>query len=322
MENTNKQVKQKQEMDLIELMQRFGDEDKCRAYLELLRFPNGVLCIRCQSSKISRIYTRAVFSCDACGYQFSVKTDTIFHGSHLPLQKWFCAVYLMCESRKGISANQLKRTLKVAYKTAWYLCHRIRKAVENADNALLTGIIECDETFVGGKAKNMHQSVKEQKIQGRGSVGKAIVLGAKMRDGDVRLEHSKNTTRETLHAFIKAKIANEAECIMTDEFPAYNGIADADTRHEKVNHSQGEYVRYDVNGDIPTNGVENVWSLFKRSIVGAYHQISEKHLDRYLDEMEFRFNNRNNPYIFRDTILQMISSDNLEYQELIKDDVI
>lgn len=313
-----KTVKQKQEMDLITLMEKFGSEDKCFEYLEALRFPNGLFCIRCQSDKISRIYERRQFHCDTCGYQFSVRTDTIFHGSHLPLQKWFVAIYLMCESRKGISANQLKRTLKVAYKTAWYLCHRIRKAVENADDTLLTGIIEADETFIGGKAKNMHKSVKERKIQGRGSVGKAVVLGAKMRDGDVRLVHEKNTTRETLHAFIKAKIAVDAECIMTDEFPAYEGIADTDTRHEKVNHSQGEYVRYDVNGDIHTNGMENVWSLFKRSIVGAYHQISDKHLDRYLDEMEFRFNNRNNPYIFRDTILQMISSENLEYKELVK----
>lgn len=314
-----KTVKQKQEMDLITLMEKFGSEDKCFEYLEALRFPNGLFCIRCQSDKISRIYERRQFHCDACGYQFSVRTDTIFHGSHLPLQKWFCAIYLMCESRKGISANQLKRTLKVAYKTAWYLCHRIRKAVENADDTLLTGIIEADETFIGGKAKNMHKSVKEQKIQGRGAVGKAVVLGTKMRGGDVRLVHEKNTTRETLHAFIKAKIAADAECIMTDEFPAYEGIADADTRHEKVNHSKGEYVRYDVNGDIHTNGMENVWSLFKRSIVGAYHQISDKHLDRYLDEMEFRFNNRNNPYIFRDMILRLIASDNLEYKELVKD---
>ncbi|MGI9055642.1 MAG: IS1595 family transposase [Pyrinomonadaceae bacterium] len=314
-----KTVKQKQEMDLITLMEKFGSEDKCFEYLEALRFPDGVKCIRCRSDKISRIYERRQYHCDSCTYQFSVRTDTIFHGSHLPLQKWFCAVYLMCESRKGISANQLKRTLKVAYKTAWYLCHRIRKAVKNVDDAPLTGFIECDETFVSGKAKNIHKPVKEQKIQGLGSVGKAVVLGAKMRDGDVRLEHGKNTIRETLHAFIKAKIAGEAECIMTDEFPAYNGIADADTRHEKVNHSQGEYVRYDSGGNIHTNGVENVRSLFKRSIVGAYHQISDKHLDRYLDEMEFRFNNRNNPYIFRDTILQMISSDNLEYQELIKE---
>lgn len=306
--------KQKQEMDLLTLMQRFGDEDKCRAYLEHLRFPDGVRCIRCQSDKISRIYTRAVFSCDACGYQFSVKTGTIFHDSHLPLVKWFAAIYLMSESRKGVSANQLKRTLNVAYKTAWYLCHRIREAVKTEEGVLLSGIVECDETFIGGKAKNMHKSDREKRIQGRGSVGKAMVLGAKERGGNVRLVHEKRADRKTLHAFIKAQISPNAECIMTDDFPAYEGIADADTRHETVNHSGGEYVR----GDVHTNGIENVWSLFKRSIVGAYHQVSEKHLDRYLDELEFRFNNRNNPYLFRDTLLKLIASDNLEYKELVK----
>jgi len=309
--------KQKQEMDLITLMDKFGSDEKCRAYLENLRFPDGVFCLRCKSKKISRIYKRNQFVCDACDYQFSVTVDTIFHNSHLPLQKWFAAIYLMCESRKGISANQLKRTLNVAYKTAWYLCHRIRKAVENADDALLTGIIECDETFIGGKAKNMHKADRERKIQGRGSVGKAMVLGAMQRGGDVRLIREQRPDRKTLHAFIKARIAADAECIMTDDFPAYEGIGDADTRHETVNHSGGEYVRYDASGDVHTNGVENVWSLFKRSIVGAYHQISEKHLDRYLDEFEFRFNNRNNPYLFRDTLLKLIASDNLEYKELI-----
>ena len=305
--------KQKQEMDLITLMDKFGSSEKCRAYLEDLRFPDGVFCLRCESKKISRIYKRNQFVCDACNYQFSVTVDTIFHNSHLPLQKWFAAIYLMCESRKGISANQMKRTLKVAYKTAWYLCHRIRKAVESGDGALLTGIVECDETFIGGKAKNMHKADREKKIQGRGSVGKAIVLGAKMRGGDVRLVHEKRADRAMLHAFIRAQVSPQAECIMTDEFPAYQGIADADTRHETVNHSGGEYVR----GECHTNGVENVWSLFKRSIVGAFHQVSDKHLDRYLDELEFRFNNRDNPYLFRDTLLRLIASDNLEYKELI-----
>lgn len=307
--------KQKQEIDLLTLMQRFGDEDKCRAYLEHLRFPDGVYCIRCKSDKISRIYTRAVFSCDSCGYQFSVKTGTIFHDSHLPLVKWFAAIYLMSESRKGISANQLKRTLNVAYKTAWYLCHRIREAVKTDDGLLLSGIVECDETFIGGKAKNMHKADRAKRIQGRGSVGKAMVLGAIERGGDVRLVSEKRADRKTLHAFIKAQVSPQAECIMTDNFPAYEGIADADTRHETVNHSEGEYVR----GECHTNGIENVWSLFKRSIVGSFHQVSEKHLDRYLDELEFRFNNRDNPYLFRDTLLKLIASDNLEYKELIKD---
>ena len=220
----------------------------------------------------------------------------------------------MCESRKGISANQLKRTLNVAYKTAWYLCHRIREAVKNADTSLLEGICEVDETFIGGKAKNMHKSQREKKIQGRGSVGKAMVLGAIERGGGVRLVTEKRADRATLHAFIKAQISGDAECIMTDDFPAYEGIADENTRHETVNHSGGEYVR----GECHTNGVENVWSLFKRSIVGSYHQISEKHLDRYLDEFEFRFNNRNNPYLFRDTLLRLVASENLEYKDLVK----
>ncbi len=304
--------KQKQEMDLIALMDNFGSDEKCRAYLELLRFPTGVYCLRCESKKISRIYKRNQFVCDACNYQFSVTVGTIFQDSHLPLQKWFAAIYLMCESRKGISANQMKRTLKVAYKTAWYLCHRIREAVKTDEGLLLSGIVECDETFIGGKAKNMHKREREKRIQGRGSVGKAMVLGAKQRGGDVRLVCEKRADRKTLHAFIKAQVSPQAQCIMTDNFPAYEGIADADTRHETVNHNGGEYVR----GEVHTNGIENVWSLFKRSIVGAYHQVSEKHLDRYLDELEFRFNNRNNPYLFRDTLLRLITSENLTYENL------
>ena len=183
---------------------------------------------------------------------------------------------------------------------------------------LLNGIVEVDETYIGGKAKNMHQADKERKIVGRGASGKAMVLGAIQRDGSVRLSRELVSDRATLHAFIKNAVADDAECIMTGEFPAYNGIESETTKHEKVNHSKGEYVRYTADGDIHTNGVENVWSLFKRSIVGAFHHISEKHLDRYLDEFEFRFNNRENPYLFRDTILQMIKSDNLEYSELVK----
>lgn len=310
----SKQVTEKQEIDLMSLMEKFGSEDKCFEYLEALRFPNGLHCIRCESDKISRIYDRRQYHCDACKFQFSIRTGTIFHGSHLPLQKWFVAVYLMCESKKGISANQLKRTLNVAYKTAWYLCHRIREAVKDADQSLLKGIVEVDESYIGGKARNMHRSVRERKIIGRGASGKAMVLGAIQRDGSVRLSRELASDRDTLHTFINTEVCDTAEFIITDNFPAYEGIGDKNTIHETVNHSKGEYVR----GNIHTNGIENVWSLFKRSVMGAFHHISEKHLDRYLDEFEFRFNNRDNPYLFRDTILQMIGSGNLEYSDLVK----
>src|SRR2546425_3087004 len=137
-------------MDIVKLADQFGSEDRARTYLERRRWPDGLKCLRCGSEKISRIEDRHQFDCDSCRYQFSVTAGTIFHDSHLPLFKWFMAVYLMCESRKGISANQMKRTLKVAYKTAWYLCHRIRAALKDADTTPLKGTVELDESWVGG----------------------------------------------------------------------------------------------------------------------------------------------------------------------------
>jgi transposase-like protein len=306
----------KHEMNMIKLIEQFGDDEKCRMYLEHLRWPDGVRCLRCGSDKISRIYKRDQFACDSCSYQFSVKAGTIFHDSHLPLTKWFVAVYLMCESRKGVSANQLKRTLSVAYKTAWYLCHRIRAAVAEADTTPLCDTVECDETFIGGKAKNMHKKDREKKIQGRGTVNKAMALAIIQRDGQLRFKVESHRDRETLHKFIKSQTAPDTKRIMTDDWQGYDGIEDADTTHETVNHSADEYVR----GDVHTNTVEGVFSLFKRSLIGAFHQVSVKHLDRYLDEFEFRFNNRNNPYLFRDTLLRLIASSNLEYKELTKEE--
>jgi transposase-like protein len=306
----------KADVDLVTLMAKFSNEDTCRAYLEHLRWPEGVKCLRCESDKISRIQTRGLLECDACGYQFSVKVNTIFHDSHLPLTKWFLAVYLMSEAKKGVSALQLKRTLNVAYKTAWYLCHRIRAAVADADTSQLLGTVEVDETFIGGKAKNMHKVDRERRITGRGTSGKAMVLAAIQRGGGVRLRVEDRRDRETLHAFIKGEVSPDAERICTDEWEAYKGVEDENTKHETVNHGKDEYVR----GDVHTNTVEGVFSLFKRSIVGAFHQVSVKHLDRYLDEFSFRFDNRNNPYLFRDTLLRLINSSNLEYKELTKDE--
>jgi transposase-like protein len=141
----------KSEVDLPRLIERFGSEDKCRAYLEELRWPDGVKCPRCDSDKISRIKTRNQFDCDGCRYQFSVRVGTVFQDSKLPLWKWFLAVYMIGEAKKGVSANQLKRMLGVSYKTAWFLCHRIRSAMTDESGKLLTGIVEADETYVGGK---------------------------------------------------------------------------------------------------------------------------------------------------------------------------
>ena len=319
MAKTKKAPAPKSDMDLMKLIAKFDTDEKCRIALEKLRWPEGVRCIRCGSEKISRNYKRNSLECTPCGYHFSVTAGTIFHDSHLPLRKWFIAIYLISESKKGISALQLKRVLGVAYKTAWYLCHRIREAVKDADTSLLSGICEVDEAYIGGKAKSMHK--KRLAKLNRGPYGydnKTMVLGAIERGGQVRLQvGGKYATREVLKEFIKAKLADETALICTDQFQGYYGIGDGDTAHGVVDHVQHEYVR----GIVHTNTMESVWSLFKRSIVGSYHQISVKHLDRYLDELEFRFNNRHNPFLFRDTLLRLLTTEQIEYKELTKEKV-
>lgn len=299
-------------MNLMKIIADFGQDEQCRAYLSELRWPDGPHCPRCDSPKFSRMGKRHQLNCESCGYQYSVTAGTIFHDSHLPLSKWIVAAYLMCESRKGISANQMKRTLAVSYKTAWYLCHRIRAAMSDVDPEPLTGTVEVDETFVGGKAKNMHKADRERRIHGRGGVDKTMVLGAIQRDGAVRFRVESRRTRESLHQFISEHVADDVAAIYTDEHPGYDGIGDGDTVHETVNHSAEEWVR----GEVHTNSVEGVWSLFKRSIVGSYHQLSAKHMNSYLDEMAWRFNNRENPLLFRDTMLKLIEAESLPYRAL------
>jgi transposase-like protein len=295
-----------QEINLVNLIERYHSEDSCRARLEELRWPEGVECPRCDSKNVARMEDRHQYQCRSCRYQFSVTAGTIFHDTHLPLWKWFLAVYLIVESKKGISANQLKRTLNVSYKTAWYLCHRIRAALNEVDAQLLKGIVEVDETFVGG----------EMEGKGRGYRGnKVTVVGAMQRGGNICLQVVRGTDRETLHGFIRQNTAGDTEAIYTDEWPAYRGIADANTKHDTVKHRDKEWAR----GEVHTNSIENIWSLLKRSIIGSYHQVSAKHLDAYLDELEYRYNNRENPYMFRDAMLKLLLAETLPYAKLIAD---
>ena len=292
------------DMDLIKLMDNFVSEDKCREVLKDLRWPNGKACIRCGSTHLRYTTTRDVFDCGTCGYEFTVTSGTMLHDTHLPLKKWFLAVYLMTESKKGISALQLKRTLNVAYRTAWYLCHRIRAAMEDAYPMPLRGIVEIDETFIGGKVRGRGRGYKDNK---------AAVVGAVQRGGKIVLKVIQARDRATLHEFIEQVSADETVAYFTDEWAPYRGIADQDTAHETVNHSREEWVRDEVH----TNTIENIWSLLKRSIIGAYHQVSVKHLDAYLDELEWRFNNRDNPWLFRDTLLRLLKAEHVEYKELV-----
>ena len=295
--------KVKQDINLINLIEKYQNEDDSRTYLEGLRWPDGITCPHCGSKSISRVEKYHALDCNSCRCRFSVTAGTIFQDTHLPLWKWFTAMYLMIESKKGISANQMRRTLGVSYKTAWYLCHRIRAAMSNGTPNLLKGIVEVDETLVGGKTQGMGHGYKGNK---------AIVVGAIERGGDSELKVIEHADSETLLKFIQEHTA-EIETLYTDELPAYKVLEKKGIKHETVNHSADEWVK----GNIHTNSVENVWSLLKRSIMGSYHQVSKKHLDAYLNELEWRFNNRENPYLFRDTLLKLIKSENLEYKKLV-----
>ena len=289
-------------MNIMTLMEQFDTDSECRAVLENLRWPEGVHCPRCESEKVYRANPRKQFDCAGCGYQFSVLSGTIFHDTHLPLPKWMVAVYLMTESRKGISANQMKRMLRVSYKTAWYLCHRIRAAMRDVDAALLAGIIEADETWIGGRQKGVGK--------GNWRDGKTMVLGAVARGGQVRLKVDRRPTKRAVHKFLRTSVDNTST-LYTDEHSAYIGFVD-DDKHDHVVHRDDEWVR----GDVHTNTVEGVWSLLKRSVVGSYHQLSAKHLQAYVDEFAFRFNNRHNDYLFRDTLVKLVGASNLPYQQL------
>ena len=281
----------------------FDTDAECRAALEDLRWPDGVRCLRCQSESISRISTRNQYDCDSCRYRFSVTTGTVFHDSHLPLPKWFLATLLMCEAKKGISANQIKRTLGVAHKTAWYLCHRIRQAMTEVSPKGLEGTVEMDETYIGGKRKDVGRGYKRNKT---------IVVGAVQRQGAIRLRVEKKASQKLLRKFMDDHLSPYTQKLYTDEWPGYQGAADNHVRHETVQHSAEEYVR----GDVHTNTIEGAFGLFKRAIVGSFHQVSVKHLDRYLDEFEFRYNNRKNAYLFRDTLTRMVQGEKLSYEQL------
>lgn len=299
-------------IDLCELMELYGDEQSCRNYLEHLRWPHGVRCPKCHGEKISSILKRDQYNCDteSCRYQFSVTADTQFHDTHLPLVKWFLATFLICQSRKGMSANQLKRMLRINYRTAWYLCHRIRDAMKaSADRPKLGGTIEVDETFVGGHKHS-------QRKPGFGDSTKQVVIGIRQRGGELRFFHAQDVKSGTLAKYIRENISQDVDVIMTDEFASYpKALHDAGVlaEHKTVCHKDGIY----VDGDIYTNTVESAFSLLKRGIVGTWHRISAKHLQAYLDEMCFRFDNRKNPYLFRDTLLKLLKAEHLEYKQLI-----
>jgi|SRR5579872_56689 len=295
-------------MTLADLTQMFSTDEQCRNVLKRLRWPAGVECIRCKDKRVFEVPTQKKFECVECGYQFSVLTQTIFHDTHLPLETWFMAVLLLVEARKGMSANQVKRTLGVSYKTAWYLCHRIRAAMKEVERTMMDGTVEVDETYIGASEKTYRKP-------GHGDCKKQTVVGIRQRGGDLRFFHAQDVKAGTLAKYVRDTVSEDVDVIATDELNAYpialKGTPFAD-RHETIKHKSKAY----VDGDIHTNTVEPAFWLLKRGIIGTWHRISAKHLGAYLAEMEFRLNRRNNPDLFMDTLRHMVTAPVLTFQEL------
>ena len=299
---------------LQEAIRYFSNDEICIGFLASLRWENGIAtCPKCKGQETSFLKTRKIWKCKGCKKQFSVKVGTIFEGSNISLDKWLCAMWLICNAKNGISSYEIHRSIGITQKSAWFVLHRIRVAMQTGSFEKLSGEVECDETFVGGLSKNMHKSRREAKIKGRGSVGKTAVMGMLERKGNVRAKVIEKVDRETLHGEVKDNVETGAN-LFTDEWRSYNGL-DSDYVHEVINHSV-EYVR----GNVHTNGIENFWTLLKRSIKGTYVSVEPFHLNKYVDEQVFRYNERkgNDKDRFVKAVGQIVGK-RLKYDELIGD---
>ncbi len=271
----------------LELVRYYADEENCKKLLAQQRWGDKPACPHCGNA--GKIYvTNRGYKCGEklCHKKFTVITGTIFENTKIPLNKWFEAIFTIAAHKKGISSHQLARDIAVSQRTAWFILHRVREMLKNKSPELLKGVIEADETLVGGLEKNKHAYKRTPKTQGRSTEKKIAVAGVLHRGGEVRAIPVEDTSKKSLHSFIRANIQPNS-VMFTDTWKGYNGL-NKDYRHLKVNHSKGEYAR----GAVSTNGIENFWSLFSRGIFGIYHHVSPKHLDKYCDEFTYRFNTR------------------------------
>lgn len=277
-----------QKFTISDFNRLFPDDASCLEWLKVCLYPDGIHCEKCDKvTKHHRVVSRPSYSCDLCGHHVHPTADTIYHKSPTSLRLWFYAVYLMSSTRCGISAKQIQRETGVTYKTAWRMFKQIRSMLSDDDGEQLSGAVEADETFMGGKAKNMHAWKREQAIQGRGPVGKTVVAGVVQRNGKVIARKVDDTKAETLIPFIKQRVL-ESSTIFTDELTSYEGLPAHGYQHKRVHHSSKVY----VDGDAHTCTIDGFWSLVKNGIRGVYHAVSDKYLQHYLDEYSFRYNRR------------------------------
>ena len=295
---------------LLEAIRYFSDLDVATEYVAKLRWPNGPVCPRCGSTEHSHLKTRRLWKCKACKKQYSVKVGTIFEDSPLGLDKWLPAIWLAANSKNGISSHELGRALGITQKSAWFMLHRVRLAMQMRSLDNWDGEVEVDETFIGGKARNMHKHVRARKITGTGGKDKTVVAGALQRGGRVRAEVIPDTTRATLHAHVR-KHVSEGASLYTDTHNSYTGL-EHDFAHATIDHAE----RY-VDGRVHTNGLENFWSLLKRGLHGTYVSVEPFHLFRYLDERVFTYNERGLTDAGRfGLLMQAVSGRRITFREL------
>ncbi len=297
---------------VIDFLDYFKDEETCKVYFETIRFRGGEYCPHCAHSKIMRFKDGKRFRCAKCRQDFTIKMGTVFGESKVSLRKWFIAIYLLSSAKKGISSIQLAKQVGVTQKTAWFMDHRVREAMKQ-NNGQLFGKVEADETYIGGKKKNKHFSKRTKGTQGRSVKTKTPVFGLLQRQGQVKAEVVENVKMRTLEQKIVEHVKIGTQ-LYTNTLMSYSHIGKL-YPHEMVNHGAKEYARW---GDINSNSIESFWAIFKRGYVGIYHSMSDKHLQRYVDEFTYRFNHRDMefPVMFTDIMQNVSDGGTLNYKAL------
>jgi len=269
---------------LLQAVQQYGDADASLDEVVDSRWPKGVVCPHCEADSPMFLRTRRIWKCSKCRKQFSIKAGTVFEDSPIGLDKWLPALWMIANCKNGISSWELHRAIGVTQKTAWFMLHRIRLAMQDGHGGKLGGEVEVDETFIGGKARNMHAKERAEKIQGRGPDGKAIVAAVLERGGRVRAQVMETRKKPDLQAMVREHV-EQGSAVYTDALKSYEGLDEFE--HQVIDHA----VAY-VEGNVHTNGLENFWSLLKRGLKGTYVSVEPFHLFRYIDEQAFRYNNR------------------------------